>query len=230
MANGNSADLFGSIISDFMAVIMKPADFFRNMPKEGGYVQPLIFMVAMALATAIVMAVIGMLGFGSAGMMAMGFMGIVVIPIMAAIFGFVGAAVLFVIWKIMGSEENYETAYRCTAYSYAYAPVAALFNVVPYLGAIIGAVWPMALFALASMNVHGRSKNASWAVFGVLGAILAIIAVGGEKTGRYMQESAGNWQQQIEQGLQPDGEEMSPEEAGKAVGDFLKGLQDSQQK
>jgi hypothetical protein len=64
-------DLFGSIVTDMVAVLTKPADFFKNMPKEGGYVAPLVFMVAMALATAVVMAVIGMLGFGTFGMMAM---------------------------------------------------------------------------------------------------------------------------------------------------------------
>lgn len=223
-------DLFGSIVTDMLAVLTKPADFFKNMPKEGGYVAPLIFMVAMALATAIVMAVIGLLGFGAFGMMAMGFMGIIIFPVMAAIFGFVGAAILFVIWKLMGSGENYETAYRCAAYSYAYAPVAALFNIIPYLGAIIGALWPMALFALASINVHGRSKNASWGVFGVIGVIFALMAVGGEKTGRHMQERAGDWQSQMERNFGGNGEEMTPEEAGKAMGEFLKGLEKSQGK
>jgi hypothetical protein len=219
-------DLFGSIVTDMVAVLTKPADFFKNMPKEGGYVAPLVFMVAMSLATAVVMAVIGMLGFGTFGMMAMGFMGVIIFPIMAAIFGFVGAAILFVIWKIMGSEENFETAYRCMAYSYAYSPVAAVLNIIPYLGAIVGAIWPMALLALASINVHGRSTNASWAVFGVIGLVLAMMAMGGEKAGRHMQENAGNWQQQFQQG----GEEMSPEEAGKAMGQFLKGLEKSQGK
>ena len=65
-------DLFGSIVTDFTAVLTNPVEFFKNMPKEGGYVAPLIFMVAMALVTAIVMAIIGLLGFGAPGMMAMG--------------------------------------------------------------------------------------------------------------------------------------------------------------
>ena len=223
-------DFFGSIVTDMVAVLTKPADFFKNMPKEGGYVAPRVFMVAIAMATPVGMAVIGKLGFGATGKMAMGFMGIIIFPIMAAIFGFVGAAILFVIWKIMGSEENYETAYRCMAYSYAYAPVAAIFNIIPYLGAIVGALWPMALMALASINVHGRSKNASWAVFGIIGLFLAFTSMGAETAGRHMQENAGAWQQQMERGFQGGDEEMTPEEAGKAMGEFLKGLQESQEK
>ena len=225
-----SGDLFGPIVTDMLAVLTKPADFFQNMPKEGGYVPPLIFMVVMTLVTATVVAVIGLLGLGAPGMMAMGFMGIIILPIMAAIFGFVGAAILFVIWKIMGSQENFETAYRCTAYSYAYAPVAAVLSIVPYLGAIVGAVWPMALLALASIHVHGRSQTPSWAVFGVIGLILALMSMGAETAGHRVQENAGNWQQQMGQGLQRGGEDMTPEEAGKAMEDSLKGLQESQQK
>ena len=33
-------------------VILNPADFFRQMPKSGGYVAPLIFMVLMGATAA----------------------------------------------------------------------------------------------------------------------------------------------------------------------------------
>ena len=223
-------DLFSSIIPNFVAVLTNPTAFFRDMPKQGGYLQPLVFMVGMAFLTAVVMAALGMTGLGAPGMMAMGLAGIIILPVLVAVLGFVGAAILFVIWKVMGSQENFETAYRCGAYAYAYAPVAALVGGIPYLGSAVGALWPMTLFALASIHVHGRTQKASWAVFGVLGVILALISVGGEKTARYMQKNAGNWQQQMESSFNKNGKEMSPEEAGKAVGDFLKGFQQSQDK
>ncbi|MBU0483312.1 MAG: YIP1 family protein [Proteobacteria bacterium] len=223
-------NLLNSIVTDMIAVLTKPADFFQNMPKEGGFVPPLIFMVAMALITAVIMVLMGLIGLGPAGKMAMGLIGIIIFPIITAIFGFVGAAILFVIWKLMGSQENFETAYRCMAYSYAYAPVSAVLNIIPYLGTLIAAFLPMALLALASIHVHGRSQNSSWAVFGILGLILAVITFGAEKAGREIQNNADVWQQQIEQGLNKSGEEMTPEEAGKAMGEFLKGLKQSQEK
>ncbi|MDF1581409.1 MAG: YIP1 family protein [Desulfuromonadales bacterium] len=214
--------LLNSVAADMLAIIIKPAHFFKNMPKTGGFAPPLLFMMIMALLTAVVIAVLGLIGAGYGSMMIMGFMGIVILPVMVAIFGFVGAAILFVIWKIMGSDESYETAYRCIAYSYAYAPLAALLSIIPYLGTVVGALWPMALMALASIHVHHRKQNLSWAVFGIFGLILALSSLGMEAAGGKMQESAASWQQQF------DNNERTPEEAGKAVGEFLKGLQNSQ--
>jgi len=222
-------DLLTSIPGRMIAVILKPMGFFPDMPKTGGYVEPLVFMVVMAVLSALVMAIAGMIGFGPVGMMAMGFVGVIVVPMMAAIFGFVAAAIMFVIWKVMGSSENFETAYRCVAFSYAYAPVAALVSGIPYLGTLVSALWPMALLAIASIHVHGRSTNASWGVFGILGLVLALMGISAEYTGRQMVNSLESWNKQVEEKY-GNQDEMTPEQAGKAVGDFLKGMQQRQQK
>lgn len=221
-------NMLSSIPGRMISVIFKPAAFYRDMPRSGGYAEPLIFMVVMALLTALVMAVAGMLGVGPVGMMAMGLTGIVVLPIMAMIFGFVGAAILFVIWKIMGSRENFETAYRCMAFAYAYAPIAALVSGVPYLGTLLSTLWPMALMAIASIHVHGRGKNASWAVFGILGLLSAFMSIGAEKAARDMTGGYEGWSRQMEKKYgNPD--EMTPEEAGKALGEMLKGFKQGNQ-
>jgi len=226
--SGGDGSLFSDIPRRMMGVITNPVKFFsQSMPRSGGYIEPLVFMVVMAAVTALVMAIAGMLGFGPVGMMAMGFVGVIMLPIMVAIFGFVGAAILFVIWKIMGSNENFETAYRCMAFGYAYAPVAALVSGVPYLGTILSSLWPMALMAIASIHVHGRSSKASWAVFGILGLILAFMGIGAEKTGRDFNNSLEGWSQQMEEKY-GDPDEMTPEQAGEALGDFLKGMQKMQ--
>jgi len=218
--------LLALIPGRMLSVILRPKEFFREMPKSGGYAEPLLFMVVMAAMTGLVMAITGLIGFGPAGAMAMGFVGVIMLPIMAAIFGFVGAAILFVIWKIMGSGENFETAYRCMAFGYAYAPLAALVSGVPYLGTILSALWPMALMAIASIQVHGRSPNASWAVFGILGLIVAFMGIGAEKAGREMANSFEGWSKQMEERYgNPD--EMTPEETGKALGEMLKGFNQS---
>jgi len=222
-------DLLASIHGKMLAVISKPQEFFPGMPKKGGFIEPLVFMVAMAVVTALILAILGMIGFGPVGMMAMGFFGVIIIPAMVAIFGFVGAAIVFVIWKIMGSNEDFECAYRCVAYSYAYAPVAALVSGVPYLGTLVSTLWPMALLAIASMYVHGRTPKLSWGVFGVLGLLFAFSSLSMEMGMRKMQSGFENWSQQTNQKIgNPD--EMTPEQAGKAVGDFLKGMQKRQGK
>ena len=51
---------------------------------------------------------------------------IIFMPIAVAIGSFIGGAILFIIWKLMGSQEDYETAYRCGAYLMALAPITAI--------------------------------------------------------------------------------------------------------
>ncbi len=218
-----------SIPAYMKQVILNPVQFYSStMKKSGGFIEPLIFMIAMALITAVIMAVIGLIGFGPVGMMAMGFTGIIVIPVIVTIFGFIGAAIAFIIWKIMGSEQDFETAYRCVAYSYAYAPVAALVAGIPYLGTVISSLWPMALLAIASIHVHQRSEKASWAVFGILGLVFLLMGWGAESTGRQMATEMEGWSREMEQKY-GDPENMTPEDAAKAASEFFKRMQKEQE-
>ena len=167
-------------------VITNPVGFYQGMPKSGGLTDPLIFMVVLATVTGVLSAVLSLIGLGAAGAMAGGLIAIVLVPIFVVIFGFIGAAIAYVIWKMMGSQENFETAFRCIAYTAAIAPVTALLNLIPYLGSLVSALWPMALLAIASIHVHRRSVQASWAVFGAIGVILAFMSVSGENASRQM--------------------------------------------
>ncbi len=227
-AQNDIGNILAAVPGRMLAVILKPAEFFRDMPKTGGYMEPLVFAVAMAVLVAVVMGILGMIGFGAVGMLAMGFFGVIVLPIMVAIGSFIGAGIIFVIWKLMGSGEDYETAYRCVAHSYAYAPVAALVAGIPYIGSLVQILWPMALLALASIHVHGRSAGLSWGVFGVLGFLAAFSALSGEYAVRHLGSSMEGWSQQMEEKY-GNPEDMTPEEAGRAVGEFLKGLEQMQQ-
>jgi len=211
-----------------MRVIVDPMGFYREMPKSGGLAEPLVFVAAMAVTMALLMAILGLIGFGPVGMLAMGFFGVIVLPIFAVIGSFIAGGVLFLIWKLMGSNEDFEAAYRCAAYAYAFAPVAAVVSGIPYIGTIIRTLWPMALLAIASIQVHGLSPKLSWGVFGVIGLLLAFSSLSMEFTVRHLGSDMNAWSRQMEKKY-GNADEMTPEEAGKAVGDFLKGLQQMQQ-
>jgi len=227
--NKASAIDLSTIPGTMIQVITSPVSFYQGMAKKGGLIEPIIFLVAMAVLTAVVITLLGLVGFGPVGMMAMGLSGIILIPIFAVIGSFIGAAILFVIWKIIGSSEDYETAYRTTAYTYAYAPVAAVVSGIPYLGGLISTLWPMVLLALASIHVHGRSPAVSWGVFGILGLLLALMGLSAEHAGRQMVGGMQGWSQQMEQKY-GDPDQMTPEEAGKALGEIMKGMQQGMQK
>jgi hypothetical protein len=189
----------GQIIDKAIKVVTDPVGFYQSMPKSGGLGDPLIFMIALALVSAVLSAILSLFGFGMGGMMVAGLMAIIVVPIFVVIFGFVGAAIAYIIWKLMGSDENYETAYRCVAYTSAVGPVVTVLGIVPYIGTIASSLWPMALLAIASIHVHRRGTQVSWGVFGALGVLLAIVNLGAERASNEMAESLEEMQRMMDE-------------------------------
>ena len=167
-----------------------------------------------------------------------GLSAIIVAPIFMLLGSFIAAAILFVIWKLMGSPQGFEVAYRSVAYSYAIVPVLAIFSVIPYLGTLLRVVWSTWLMIIASVEVHGRAKNTAMIVFGILGALLLFTQLSGEYAQRNLQASVeerlGANAEQIEQsmkslqqlGVDEDGN-IDPEKAGRAMGDFMRAMQEA---
>lgn len=180
-------------------VITDPVGFYQGMAKSGGLLEPLVFMVVLSVVAGVLTAALSLFGLGAAGVMVGGLMAIILVPVFVVIFGFIAAAIAYGIWKLLGSAEDFETAFRCVAYTAAIAPVTSVLNLIPYLGSLIGALWPMALLALASIHVHRRSVQTSWAVFGAIGIVFALINVSGEHAGRQMKDGLENWQEILEQ-------------------------------
>jgi len=190
---------FDQMTATALKVITNPVGFYQEMPKSGGLVDPLIFMVALAVLAGLLSAVLSIFGLGMSGAMAAGLAAVILIPVFAVIFGFIGAGIAFVIWKLMGSRENFETAFRCVAYTAAVAPVLTVLSIIPYIGSLVSGLWPMALLAVASIYVHGRAVQVSWGVFGALGVIMALMNVGAERATNQMSDSLEDFQRMMEQ-------------------------------
>jgi len=205
-------------VNDAVRVIMDPRAFYREMPTSGGFMKPLVFVVFMAAVMGLFMTIMAVVGFGAQALVP-GIGALIFMPIFIGIFSFVGAAVMFVIWKLMGSERGYQTAYRCVAYSTAVLPVVGVANLVPYLGTVVSVAWGMYLMAMASIEVHHRKRETAYAVCAVLGLVLLIMNVANERESRRMRAQIEQFQQSVEG--------MTPEEAGRAFGEFLQGLEES---
>jgi hypothetical protein len=221
-----SKSMIDGIINTVKMVITNPVEFYRTMPKAGGFGDPLVFAVVIGVIAGLVQAVIGFLTLS--GALRWASLGAVIWgPVGALIGSFIGAAILFVIWKIMGSGENYETAYRCAAYSYAIAPIAVLAGLVPYVGSLVGLAWGLYLVVTASVEVHKIASKTAWLVFGIITAIFALMSVGTAMTARRVSRNLQSWQQEV--GTQ--NEELAVEmnkaaaEAGKASTAMMKALQ-----
>ena len=209
-----------SILKEMKKIVTNPTEFFRNMPTSGGFVEPLIFAVTMGIICGIFQALLGVIGLGHINSFTVALLSIIMVPLATVIFGFIGATILFIIWKIMGSQSSYETAYRCGAYAGGIVPVTILLTVIPYLGTIIGLLWMTYIIVIASQEVHQIKAKTAWIVFGILGALAAISSISSQYTARQTVQEMGKWKNSNEKM-----EEISPEEAGRKVGEFLKGLE-----
>lgn len=233
---GESGFDINTVIEDAKKVILSPVEFYKNMPQSGGYANPLVFAVAMALATAVIFFVFNVIGLAKFNPIMAGIGGlslIIMMPIGVILGCFIGAAILFVIWKLMGSDKSYEVAFRCVAYSMAIMPVIAAISFIPYIANIVKTLWSCFLLYLASIHVHGLKDQNAKIVFGVLAAILVITGIKSENSARklaawtdkyakeYKQGSIGNALKNLE-----NADEMTPEEAGKEFGKFMKGLEE----
>jgi len=211
-----------NILNTAVKVIMNPTGFYRDMPKTGGIIEPLFFAVAMGLISGVITTILSIFSLGSATSFLMGIAFIIIYPIMVAIFSFVGAAIIFIIWRIMSSEEPYETAYRCMAYAMAISPITILLGIIPYLGSIISLAWWLYLMVVASTEAHKILRKTAFIVFGVICILLAMMSTCSQFTARRIQKSAEQFSSNME--------DMTPEEAGQAFGEFMKGIQKSSEK
>lgn len=236
----SSAFNLQTVIDDARKVITNPVGFYRDMPTHGGFANPIIFVVVIAVATAVigfVLDLIGLANFNSVTGGGVGFAMLIFFPIAAIIGSFIGGAILFVIWKLMGSEKNFETAYRCVAYSFAIAPIISVLSLIPYIAGIIKTLWGTFLLYTASIEVHKLKQETAKIVFGVLAALGVLFGISSEHAMR----KALNWAENIQESFEKqykDGsigdalkefenvDEMTPEEAGKKMGEFLKGMEE----
>lgn len=240
-----SAEKFslGKVLADAQAVLTGPAVFYRSMSTSGGYAEPAIFVAVMGAAMGLLISLFSLFGASAIGSMAVGLGAVIIMPIFAVIGSFIAALVMFVIWKLMGSEQNYEGAYRSVAYSTSLYPVMAVVGLIPYLGTIIGVVWGAYLMFTATTEVHKIARQKAKIVFAVLGILMLFMQISSEIATRQLQakveemgasaEDVGKAMERFGKSMeayQGDNEELSPEEAGKAVGDFLRGMSEAIEK
>ncbi len=193
-----SIDLNG-IKESAIKVLTSPQTFFKEMPKTGGYIKPLIFMIVMGVIGGLIQSLFSLIGLQVATGLAMGVVSIVLVPIVVGIFGFVGAAILYLIWRLMGSQEEYETAYRCVAYTSALTPITCVLGIVPYIGGAVGIALAVYFTIIASIEVHRIPSQKAWLIFGIIGALLILLTITGEISSRRMAREAGKFQKQMEE-------------------------------
>jgi len=183
---------FTAIPRTAIRVITTPSSFFRDMPKTGGFVEPLVFLVVMSVVSGVIggllHAINSVLGLHLYAGAVMGAASLVFLPayyaIGSAVFGFVVAAILFVLWKLMGSRESYETAYRCSAYLAAISPIITMLAIIPYVGGAVGILIGTYYLVTAGNVVHAIPLQKAWLVFGIIAAVSMVLNVSSQIAAR----------------------------------------------
>ena len=221
---------FAAIPQTAVKVVTSPVAFFRGMQKTGGFIEPLVFMVSMGVVSGIIQAVLSILHLNVVGGVAAGVASVILLPIAIALFGFISAGIAFVIWKVMGSQEPYETAYRCVAYAGAISPITTLLGIVPYLGSALGILIGTYFIVIASVEVHKIPAKKAWTVFGIIAVVLILLSISGQFAARRLSSEAGRFQGEMKEAttrMQKSAEESrkAAEEAGKAAANMNEEMQ-----
>ncbi len=199
MNSSNRFDL-GVIFSTARQVLTEPVAFYRGMDPAGGYANPVTFVLVMSAIAGLIGSLLAALGLGLPGAGIAGTLfSVLVVPLFVVIGSFILAAVLFVIWKLMGSAGNYQLAYRCVAFASAIFPVVTLASVAPYLGTALQVVWGTGLMAIAAIETHKISRNKAWLVLGVIGAFSLFSNLSAEHQARKLQQMAEGFKAEFQQ-------------------------------
>ena len=147
-------------IETWKEVIQRPSDFFRRMPKNGGYADPLTFAAISYIIYGFLTAIFnrgmteGMYGYG--GVREFSFSTALMIAIIAPIGGiisiFIGAAIHYVIYKVLGGSGSYEGTVRFVSYATAVMVV----SWIPLIGWFFG-LYEIYLYIVSGMIVHDVS-------------------------------------------------------------------------
>jgi Skp family chaperone for outer membrane proteins len=160
---------------------------------------------------------------------------ILILPIVIAIIGFIGAGIAFLIWKVMGSQEPYETAYRCVAYTGALSPLTTLLGIIPFLGAVLGILIGTYFIVIASVEVHKIPVKKAWTVFGIIAVIFILLNISGQFAARRLSSEAERVQKEMQEAttqMEKKAEESkkAAEEAGKAASNMSEEMQRQMEK
>jgi hypothetical protein len=211
---------FNSVIENAKQVVTRPREFYQEMPKTGGFTDPLIFIAVMGIAAGLIGGVFSLFSNGHIGAMSFGLISVFTMPVIAIVGCFISGMIMFAVWRLMGSTEDYQAAFRCVAFSTVIFPAFPVLGLVPYLGTIASDAWWVWLMILASIGAHNLDKDKSTLVLGVLGVIIVLVGLSGEHSQRHMEARFHEFNEKM-----TEFNNMNPEQMGEAAGQFLKGLE-----
>ncbi len=177
--NREQLGFFNALLDTVMMVLLRPADAFSAMRREGGLLDPLLYALILGMLGAVV-SMLFSIGFqaldwgnqsGMGMMMGMGMMSaftLLLAPFAILIFAFIFAGLVHLALMLLGGANRpFETTLRVTCYSSGSANVLQL---IPLCGGLIAGIYALVLDCMGLARAH---ETDTWrAVVAVLSPLL----------------------------------------------------------
>ena len=163
-----------TFIATVQAVVLRPVEFFRGIPRNGDLINPLIFALICYEVSVIIGGLLRLIGIG-ANQGFGGFIGSIILgPIFAAIGLFVFGGILhLLVMLIVGSRNSgYEATFRVLAYS----SVTSLVSWIPFIG-WIASLYGIYLGIVGIRELHNTTTGKAAIVVLIPVAVLILLAL-----------------------------------------------------
>jgi hypothetical protein len=176
-------------IEDTRKFYTEPVDFFNNMEKQGGFLEPIVYISIMGALAGIIYIIWSLFSRLMPLAFPVSLSFLIILPLNSVISAVIVAALLHLLWLIMGSKEEFETSFRCVAAISALIPLGAVLGALPIAGNIIY-IWIAAFYlVMASNKVHQIPLTKARNVFIVIAAFLTFVFLtGGIKMEKYKKQ------------------------------------------
>jgi hypothetical protein len=181
-ADFDYTELVPSFIQTVREVILNPVNFFRGIPRQGNFLNPVLFAAICALISAVIGGILGFvlrlaLGNGFAGSFTRLVGTVIGAPIATIIGLFIGAAIyqLLILLIVRPRHEGYEATFRAVAYASA-IQVFSWLAFVPILGILVViaiGIYNVVLTVIGIREMHATTTGRAVAV-----VLIPVIVVG----------------------------------------------------
>ena len=198
-------------------VLTDPKGFYAALPREGGFEAPGIFAAIMLVTTAVIQAILALVGFYPASFIVT----LIVTPIFGAIGLAIGAAIVMFASSALGGDASFESSARIVAYASAIMPIQAALIIIPYLP-LLASAYGMYLIIIGTIAVNRVPEDKGWKVLGGIAAVLLLLSLFGTMASRRAAARLDGWERDLDR-TSRELEKASPhlqkgaEELGKAA-------------
>ena len=168
-------------------ILLNPAKTFRNMPREGGFSEPLMTLATIGFIAGVLKVLVTFCFMANGAKIGLftALSALIFMPIIVIGLGYLGAFLLSILMRLVGSEDHLELALRVTAYLAIISPIAVVILPIPYAGNLILFGILAYLLVAAGIEVYQLNSNTAWLLFGLGVGLLALVSLGSEITTRH---------------------------------------------